>query len=284
MISRRQLHTAGVSDRQVDRLAGSGALQPYGYGVWLAAPTPVSYESRLWQAILLTDGVLFARTAAHLWGMTDDAGGLVDIAVPLARRVTPTAGLRVRRTAIPAGEVTSRVGLPVTDRRRSAIDFMGSCRHTEAVAFADRALSQGWFSVADLERRLHTRTRGNPVVRRVLATLTAGAEAESERRLHRLLRRAGIDGWIGNHEVLDRGRFIARVDVAFPGLRLAIEVDGFAYHSDRDRFQRDRRRQNDLVALGWRVLRFTWTDLVERPEYVTDRIRQQLLSGEKSTA
>ena len=44
----------------------------------------------------------------------------------------------------------------------------------------------------------------------------------------------------------------------YPELKLAIEVDGFEHHSSPDAFQRDRTRQNRLVALGWTVLRFTW--------------------------
>jgi very-short-patch-repair endonuclease len=51
-------------------------------------------------------------------------------------------------------------------------------------------------------------------------------------------------------------------------------VDGMAHHVDVDRSRRDRARQNDLVGLGWTVLRFTWADLVERPGYVTATIRR----------
>jgi very-short-patch-repair endonuclease len=64
----------------------------------------------------------------------------------------------------------------------------------------------------------------------------------------------------------------ARVDVAFVALRIAIEVDGFAYHSAGSRFQSDRSRQNVLTLLGWTVLRFTWNDLNDRPEYVLGTI------------
>ena len=206
------------------------------------------------------------------------------IAIPFERRINAPVGVQLHRTALPGAEVTSRYGLAVTDRRRSAIDHLAGCNFATATAFADRAISQGWCSLADLERRLETRTVGNAMVRRVLKTLTIGAEAESERRLQRLLRRAGIREWVGNHEVFDRGRFVARIDVAFPAHKLAIEVDGFAYHSERARFQRDRRRQNDLVALGWTVLRFTWSDLVDRPGYVLAAIRQQLFVGESCTA
>ncbi len=70
------------------------------------------------------------------------------------------------------------------------------------------------------------------------------------------------------------GELIAVVDVALIASRIAIEVDGMAYHVDVDRFRRDRSRQNDLVALGWTVLRFTWADLTERPGYVIAMIRR----------
>ncbi len=58
--------------------------------------------------------------------------------------------------------------------------------------------------------------------------------------------------------------------------RVAVEVDGWAWHVTADRFVDDRRRQNALVNLGWTVLRFTWHDLVSRPDGVVDEIRSAL--------
>jgi very-short-patch-repair endonuclease len=54
---------------------------------------------------------------------------------------------------------------------------------------------------------------------------------------------------------------------------LAIEVDGWAWHHDVERFRRDRQRQNALVLAGWTVLRFTWHDLTQRPGEVVAEIR-----------
>ncbi len=62
-------------------------------------------------------------------------------------------------------------------------------------------------------------------------------------------------------------------DVVFEAHRVVIEIDGRAYHVTADRFERDRERQNRLVAAGWTVLRFTWRDLTERPRYVIDTVR-----------
>jgi len=66
------------------------------------------------------------------------------------------------------------------------------------------------------------------------------------------------------------------LDVAFLELCFAIEVDGWAFHSDRDRFVRDRIRKRALVAEGWTIVEVTWDDLLQRPEQVLDEIRRTL--------
>jgi very-short-patch-repair endonuclease len=66
--------------------------------------------------------------------------------------------------------------------------------------------------------------------------------------------------------------------VVFEEAGVVVEVDGWAYHIDPERFQRDRARQNRLVAAGWTVLRFTWRDLTERSEYVVATITS-ILAG-----
>lgn len=60
----------------------------------------------------------------------------------------------------------------------------------------------------------------------------------------------------------------------FPGKQIAIEVDGYAFHSEVADFIGDRSRQNYLVLNGWQVLRFTWWDLTEHPERVIAEIQR----------
>lgn len=72
------------------------------------------------------------------------------------------------------------------------------------------------------------------------------------------------------------GRFIARVDFIYRDASLVIELDGDRYHTDRDTFRGDRRRQNDLVQEGLRVLRFTAWDLFAAPEYVVSQVAAAL--------
>ena len=54
-----------------------------------------------------------------------------------------------------------------------------------------------------------------------------------------------------------------RLDIAIPDQKIAIEVDGYAFHCGREAFDNDKKRQNDLVSNGWRVLRFTATQTNE---------------------
>ncbi len=83
-----------------------------------------------------------------------------------------------------------------------------------------------------------------------------------------LLKGAGITGWQTNFAA---GGYL--VDIAFPRQRVAIEIDGWAFHSDHDAFQNDRVRQNRLALQGWQVLRFTWLDLTQHSERVLAEIR-----------
>jgi very-short-patch-repair endonuclease len=102
------------------------------------------------------------------------------------------------------------------------------------------------------------------------------AESMAEREAATLLRKAGISGWVANGEIRDSAGLIGYGDIVFRAARLIVEIDGWAYHSDREAFQRDRTRQNLLVAAGWTVLRFTWADLRYRPEQFVSTVRHAL--------
>ena len=85
------------------------------------------------------------------------------------------------------------------------------------------------------------------------------------------MRAAQIKGWKANYPV---SGYV--VDVAFPKQRVAIEVDGWAFHSDQKTFHNDRKRQNRIALSGWQVLRFTWLDLTEHPQRVIAEIARAL--------
>ncbi|WP_157749349.1 DUF559 domain-containing protein [Jatrophihabitans sp. GAS493] len=278
VISRRQLIRYDVSSSGIGRLRDGGQLVPILAGVFLVRGAPVTLAAKLWAAAIATDGVVGFTSAAHLWGFIEAEPAQIHVLIAHARRVYPPEWVRVHRTRTPIVGQTTRRHLPITSRPTSLLDHLTTLPRSAAVKLADRGLQQGWITPEHVLTRLQRqpRHRGNATLRHIAQLMGDRAAAESERRLHRLLRDAGITGWRANHPVYWRGRRIGIVDVALLSSQVAIEMDGMAYHVDVDRFRNDRRRQNDLIATGWRVLRFTWADLTERPEYVVATIRQFL--------
>jgi very-short-patch-repair endonuclease len=185
--------------------------------------------------------------------------------------------IRVHRTLLLPDSVTIRFGLDVTTRTETLMDCLGWLRLGAARRLLDRSFQQSWLARSDIDLRLDEQAGrwGNRQLAQLLRDSKPGAEAESERLLHRLLEACGIGGWIGNYSVTVAGKRF-RIDVAFTELRIAIEVDGWAYHRTKERRDADMLKDNLLTQAGWRVLRFGWEDVKHRPEYVLDLIRSLL--------
>jgi very-short-patch-repair endonuclease len=169
-------------------------------------------------------------------------------------------------------------GLPAVGAACALMETLLRLPEQDAVDLLDRTLQRRVWTVEEFSQRVEScRGRRGFVRLAALRTLVAGGErAESERRLTALLRDGGVPGWRVNVPISDDDGVIGIADVAFDRQRLVVEVDGWAYHSSPDRFQRDRERQNRLIRAGWRVLRFTWRDLTQRPGDVLAQIRAML--------
>lgn len=227
-------------------------------------------------AALLTwpDGIVCLHTAARMHRIPVDSGPISAV-VPHARR--PRYGLRPVQYALPEEDLVEVSGIPVTGVARTVFDLLGRLPQTQAEALLTWVLTRQRVqhrALTDLLDRSPGMT-GNAQRRRLLGATQGGAMGAAEQRLHRMLRRAGIDGWSTNTVIRDRRGIIGTVDVLFPDAKLILEIDGFAYHG-ADRFQSDRTRQNRLVGAGYTVLRFTWRDLVDRPHDVVAQARAAL--------
>ncbi len=123
----------------------------------------------------------------------------------------------------------------------------------------------------DSLHRAHCRNagrRGSTLASSLLTAAADRAASAAERKLLALLRAAHLTGWIQHYRLSGY-----ELDFAFPDHRVAIEVDGWAWHSDVGAFRTDRQRQNAVALAGWTVLRFTWHDLTQRPNTVVHEIR-----------
>jgi very-short-patch-repair endonuclease len=179
-------------------------------------------------------------------------------------------------------DVTTVEHLPVTSAARTLIDLGAVVDDDTLEQALESALSDGRTSLRQVRRRLEALSRrgrpGPARVRRVLDRRLEGgpSESELETRFVQLLRRARLPRPVRQHEVWLGGRVVARADLAYPGQRLLIELDGWSAHGTKRAFRSDRRRQNSLVLAGWTLLRFTWADVVESPAAVVAAVHGAL--------
>jgi very-short-patch-repair endonuclease len=176
----------------------------------------------------------------------------------------------MRRRDLALADVVERQGLRVTEVALTVVE--AAVRDHNGVVLMDSAL-QRHLDLQDLWRA-HLRNKGrhgSPAARRLLQAASDGARSAAERLLVQLLRNAGITGWHTNYPI---GGY--KVDVGFREQKVAIEADGWAFHSDAEVFVKDRNRQNKIALLGWKVLRFTWLDLTQYPERVIGEIRRAI--------
>ena len=123
--------------------------------------------------------------------------------------------------------------------------------------------------------------RGRHGTRRLRNVILANAhrneitDADTELLVLGLLRDAGLPEPVLHHRVLDGDRFVAEVDLAYPRWRIAIECDGDVHLLGEVR-ERDLPRQNDLVLLGWTVLRFSYDRVRARPTSVVAEVRHAI--------
>ena len=276
VFSRPQALANGFSSGAVERRLASGEWRralPGLAGVYAHAATTLVWESGVWAAVLAVGDpcAVAVTTAASVWGWASRRSGPVELVVPPHRYLRPVSEVRIRRLKVEGTCITTRSGLPVTTRARTLADCLRFLPEGDAVDVLDRAQQVHGISLKAVAGHLPGRGRGSGQARRLLAA--AGPERfAAERTATALLRRAGVSGWTVNHRLVLDGRVVV-IDIAFIAAKLAVEIDGWAYHSDVDAFRRDRRRQNLLVGNGWRVLRFTYHDLVDRPDDVVAQIR-----------
>ena len=99
-------------------------------------------------------------------------------------------------------------------------------------------------------------------------------ESPLERRFLKLVRAAGLPEPTAQHEIYAEDKLVARVDFAYPELRLGIEVDGYQWHSGRRRWARDLVRRNELTTLRWKVLHITFEDVAGRGERAIELVKR----------
>jgi len=280
VVHRRQALALGMTPRQIHSRLASGLLVPLHPAVYRLAVRPPSWEQAVLAACLAAgDGAVAShRSAALLWGLRGIDHAPVEITFS-GRHGPALAGVVVHRTdRLDAVDVTHRHGVPVTAPARTLLDLAGVVDVAQLEPALEDAVLRGLAPFLLLRRTLDrlggSGRRGAAPLRRLLDSRdpgTAPTESVLEDTLVRALRRGGLLEPVRQYRV-----GAVRVDLAYPGVRLAIEADSRVWHGGRTDVQRNSAKQNLLVARGWRVLRFTWFDVTHRPAYVVGTVEPLL--------
>jgi very-short-patch-repair endonuclease len=257
-----QLIAAGGSARWVEHRVARGWLRRLHRGVYLVGPLEAEH-SRAMAATLATGpgAPISLYPAAVLWGLRPPRDGPMHVTVAGDRRNRD--GIVIHRATLHPEDVTRRHGIPVTSAARTLLDLAA----TEPTRELELALNE-----AELMHRVSTpslneqfsrypRHRGTAALKEAIQTDPAFTRSEAERRALDLIRRARLPAPETNAQIHGH-----EVDLLWRQQRLVVEIDGYAYHSARRSFERDRRRDQTLIAGGHRVIRITWRQIHREPE------------------
>ena len=262
-----QLDAVGVRRHHIVSRLRSGHLERFRPGVFVVAGSPRSYEQAVLAAVLAagSHAVASHATAAILWELPFVEALALELTTPRPHWAR-MPGVRAHRTvAFLRCEHTVHRRIPVTSVARTLVDLSGSLSVPQLGRMTDRALREGKLHLDDL-RKCNAGLPPAPgrrpmriaaVLRRRLAGYEPG-DSDLEVRFARAMVAGGLPEPVQQHRVV-AGTRRCRIDLAYPELKLAIEIDGWEHHRTRSAFDNDRARANDLVIAGWNVLRFTST-------------------------
>lgn len=281
LVTRAQLLRLGIGNGAVQYRRRTRRLRPVQRGVYRIGPL-VSAHEREMAAVLACgpEAVVSHRSAAALWGLLAlrDDRAPVDVTVQTRGRRRRPGVLVHSSPDLGTDEVASVEAIPTTSPARTVLDVaavLGSRRLEQVLALAEREGLTDASEVLALARR-HPRRPGIHLLRTLIHADARPAMTRStaEDRFLALidkveLPRPEANVMVAGHEV----------DFLWRAERLVVEVDGFAFHASRSRFESDRLKDGRLSTRGYHVIRITWRQIVDEPEAMLVRVAQALTAA-----
>ncbi|MGH8875054.1 MAG: DUF559 domain-containing protein [Acidimicrobiia bacterium] len=279
--ARWQALDVGASASLIERRVRAGRWARVGPEAFILPGSPATWERAVNVAVFSTGRRAAAShaTAAYLHGLVNGRPERIEV-------VTPRCGVRGRvyvvhqSTDLKEVDLVRIRGIVLTTVGRTLADMGVPWGLSMTARGLDEALRRDLTTLQDLARLIHRlarRGRSGIGVIRVLVEERLGwdgiTQSQLEDAFRRLMWMAGLPMPVGQVRFVKRGgSFIARTDFAYPELGIVIELDSERYHLDRRAFRHDRRRQNELVLEGKKVLRFTTWDVFAAPELVVEKV------------
>ncbi len=256
-------------------------------GVYADARLPDGVGLRIRGASLIapSSAVFTGRSAAYLHGAEElaDLRSPVELTVPLGTSFGPVTGLRVRHMDVHPADVITVAGRRCTTELATGLAIAADEHAVSSVPALDILLRRGLVNMSALRAAAERLTgRGASRARQAVGLADLRAESQPESTLRVVLALAGIET-VPQFTVRDDSmKFVARVDLALPHLKVAIEYDG-AWHGEAPQLTRDRRRMNALTSAGWKVLFVTAADMRDHVALVK-KVRAFLAASRSGTS
>lgn len=275
MATRPDLLELGVTRRQIERRLESGRITALHEGVYLLAPVAPPLAHELAAVLACGPGaVLSHASAGHVWSLIPHVPKPPRPEVTIPGRDVRPPRVRVHRVrSFGPGETTTHKHIPITTAARTLLDLAPTLEPRQLEQAMAEALRRRLTRPAALHSLL-ARCSGRPGVPKLRSLLEgnpAFTRSELEERFLALVREASLPA-----PELNAALDPYEIDFLWREERLALEADSWDFHSDRKAFEEDRRRDANLVARGYRVIRVTWRQIAEEPLAVIARVAAAL--------
>jgi hypothetical protein len=289
VVSLDQLRGIDLTQRAAEYRAGEAHLHRIHRGVYAVGHGSIGQLGTLRAAVLACgEGAVISHgTAAAFWRLRDSWPALIDVTGgrQAGRKID---GIRCRRCRYPnADEIVAHEGLPVTTPARTLVDQAGMLATASLRRMVERAAVLKLLDLDALDAAMHMARgrRGLPALRMILVDWRTddGSVPDVRSEFEALVLPRLLAGGLPRptcNTTLQIGDERLMVDFLWEERRVVVETDGEQTHGTPVAFQRDRRRDQILVAAGYRVARATWDQMRDELDAVVTRIARALASTE----
>jgi hypothetical protein len=215
-------------------------------------------------------------TAAAVFGFDTEAVTDLHVLNPIGHLLRGHAGVVVHRRE--GAPLISHRGRQLTTPAWTAVEVARSLHRPRALATLDAALRSQTCDRGELLAAAEAQTgrRGIVTVRELIPMARPQAESPMESEARLVMLDGGLPESVLQYEIIDRDGRLWRVDFAWPDRKVAVEYDGFDWHSSPEALRRDRQKRAALEEIGWRILSIVSDDVRRQADVMVRRIDAQL--------
>lgn len=281
VVTTGDLERLGLTQGQVTTRVGR-LLTRYVSGVYFVGPA-IAENFDLAAARAVPSGRLSHGSAAQLHGMQAARPASTHVISHL-RSGRKLDGVRVHWTRwLPSIDCTVVRHRPTTSIERTMCDLAATTSSRRLQHIIEQAIASGETTSSKLQACVLSYRRKGRTGSRLLGMTTLLLFDESplpmsalERKALDLLDRNGLDGWTTQFQPPWHDGIRGTVDVAWSDKRVILELDGRRWHTMTQAFEDDRRRDQRAVTAGWRTIRASWQQVIERPDELVEVLQSVL--------